>query len=74
MTQDGTFDARNFRQALGSFATGVTIITTRGGDGGPVGITANSFNSVSLEPPMVLWSLAQSSRSLPAFEAAQHWA
>ena len=74
MTQDNTFDARNFRQALGSFATGVTIITTRCGDGSPVGITANSFNSVSLEPPMVLWSLAKSSRSLPAFETAQHWA
>ncbi|MGH8461252.1 MAG: flavin reductase [Stenotrophobium sp.] len=74
MTQDTAFDTRNFRSALGNFATGVTIITTRCDDGSPVGITANSFNSVSLEPPMVLWSLAKNSRSLPAFDAAKHWA
>jgi len=68
------FDMRSFRDALGSFATGVTVITTRASDGSPVGLTANSFNSVSLEPPMVLWSLARSSRSLAAFEQASHWA
>lgn len=60
-------DAREFRIALGTFATGVTIVTTRGEDGAPVGVTANSFNSVSLDPPMVLWSLSKSSRSLAAF-------
>jgi len=68
------FDTREFRNALGSFATGVTIITTRDEAGEAVGITANSFNSVSLDPPMVLWSLAKTSRSLVAFERSRHWA
>src|SRR6267154_5224513 len=63
-----------FRNALGAFATGVTIVTTRDHGGRDVGLTANSFNSVSLNPPMVLWSLAKSARSRSAFEAAQHWA
>jgi 3-hydroxy-9,10-secoandrosta-1,3,5(10)-triene-9,17-dione monooxygenase reductase component len=54
------------RRALGSFATGVTIVTARG-SAGDVGVTANSFSSVSLEPPMVLWSLNKSSASLAAF-------
>ena len=74
MSQTDTFDAAEFRRALGSFATGVTIITTRDADGNNVGLTANSFNSVSLDPPLVLWSLAQSSGSLPAFRQATHWA
>ncbi len=68
------FDAREFRNTLGTFTTGVTVITTRAEDGSPVGVTANSFNSVSLEPPMVLWSLARNARSLAAFDHAQHWA
>ena len=68
------FDPKAFRAALGSFTTGVTVITARASDGSPVGLTANSFNSVSLDPPMVLWSLARSSRSLPVFSAASHWA
>ena len=68
------FDPKEFRAALGSFATGVSVITTRAPDGTPVGLTANSFNSVSLDPPMVLWSLARKSFSLPAFMAAEHWA
>jgi 3-hydroxy-9,10-secoandrosta-1,3,5(10)-triene-9,17-dione monooxygenase reductase component len=65
----GDFQARTrqFRAALGSFATGVTIVTTRGAAGEDIGLTANSFNSVSLDPPMVLWSLARKSLSLPAF-------
>jgi len=67
-------DARRFRSALGAFATGVTIVTTRDAEGRDVGLTANSFNSVSLEPPMVLWSLAKSARSLPAFLQAAHFA
>ena len=67
-------DARGFRTALGAFATGVTIVTTRDVDGADVGLTANSFNSVSLEPPMVLWSLAKSSLSLPAFMRSEHFA
>jgi 3-hydroxy-9,10-secoandrosta-1,3,5(10)-triene-9,17-dione monooxygenase reductase component len=69
-----SFDTRTFRDALGLFVTGVTVITTRDPDGRPVGITANSFNSVSLDPPLVLWSLARQSRSLVAFEQADHFA
>ncbi|WP_028007151.1 flavin reductase [Solimonas flava] len=68
------FDPTEFRKALGTFATGVTIITTRTADGAPVGLTANSFNSVSLSPPLVLWSLANSSASLEIFRKAEHWA
>ena len=56
------------------FATGVTIVTARTGDGTLVGVTANSFNSVSLEPPLVLWSLARSAASLAAFSAGSHYA
>lgn len=68
-----TFDPKDFRRALGMFGTGVTIVTTRAENGEPVGITANSFNSVSLEPPMVLWSLAKNARSLPVFQSADTW-
>lgn len=67
-------DARAFRTALGSFATGVTVITTCAADGTPVGLTANSFNSVSLDPPMVLWSLSRTAKSMPVFEQAQYFA
>jgi len=67
-------DPKEFRAALGSFTTGVTVITARANDGTAVGMTANSFNSVSLDPPMVLWSLAKKSNSLPVFVATQHWA
>ncbi len=74
MSADREDHARRFRGALGAFATGVTIVTTRDTDGHDIGITANSFNSVSLDPPMVLWSLAKSARSLPAFLAASHFA
>ena len=65
---------RSFRNALGAFATGVTVVTTRSADGVDVGLTANSFNSVSLDPPMVLWSLAKSSRALPVFANARYFA
>lgn len=67
-------DTRAFRSALGSFVTGVTIVTTRDLAGAPAGLTANSFNSVSLDPPMVLWSLALDSTNLEAFRAASWWA
>jgi 3-hydroxy-9,10-secoandrosta-1,3,5(10)-triene-9,17-dione monooxygenase reductase component len=73
MTTTARFDPRDFRQALGRFATGVTIVTTRAADGTPLGMTANSFNSVSMDPPMVLWSLARTARSLAAFSQATHW-
>jgi len=68
------FDPQEFRRTLGSFTTGVTVITARAADGTPVGVTANSFNSVSLDPPLVLWSLARNSRSLAAFEESGHFA
>jgi 3-hydroxy-9,10-secoandrosta-1,3,5(10)-triene-9,17-dione monooxygenase reductase component len=74
MSGTNTFDPGQFRKALGSFTTGVTVVTTRAQDGSDIGMTANSFNSVSLEPPMVLWSLGKSSLSLPAFEAAEYFA
>jgi flavin reductase (DIM6/NTAB) family NADH-FMN oxidoreductase RutF len=67
------FDSRQFRDALGEFATGVTIICAGLGGGRYVGLTANSFNSVSLDPPLVLWSLSRRSLSLPAFEAAERY-
>lgn len=67
------FDNQAFRQALGSFTTGVTIITATAPDGTPVGLTANSFNSVSLDPPLVLWSLAKTSLSVDAFNETEHW-
>jgi flavin reductase (DIM6/NTAB) family NADH-FMN oxidoreductase RutF len=57
--QPPTFSSDEFRTALGMFATGVTIVTARTPDGKVIGLTANSFNSVSLDPPLVLWSLAQ---------------
>lgn len=67
------FDPREFRNALGCFATGVTVVTTCGSGGQPVGLTANSFNSVSLQPPLVLWSLARDSLNLQAFSEAEYW-
>lgn len=68
------FDGRQLRQALGRFATGVAIVTARGIDQQWVGLTVNSFSSVSLEPPLVLWSLANKSLSLPHFKEAAHFA
>ena len=67
-------DTQQFRSALGRFTTGVTIVTCVDDDGGFVGLTANSFNALSLEPPLVLWSLRESSPSLPAFLAATRFA
>lgn len=61
-------DSKEFRNALGQFATGVTVITSIDDEQKPVGVTASSFNSVSIEPPLVLWSLAKNSGSLPAFQ------
>lgn len=68
------FSALQFRAALGMFATGVTIVSARSAAGELVGLTANSFNSVSLDPPLVLWSLSQRSSSLGAFRAGTHYA
>ncbi len=69
-----SFDTRAFRDTLGLFVTGVTIITTIDELGQPVGITANSFNSVSLNPPLILWSVGKSARSLDAFSNADFFA
>jgi 3-hydroxy-9,10-secoandrosta-1,3,5(10)-triene-9,17-dione monooxygenase reductase component len=62
------------REALGRFVTGVTIVTCRDAQGQPVGLTANSFNALSLDPPLVLWSLRESSSTIDAFTAASHFA
>ncbi len=67
------FDAAQFRQALSQFATGVTVITTRLADGSFRGLTASSFNSVSLNPPLVLWSLGNAANSLPIFTGNSHY-
>lgn len=63
-------DATHFRQALSQFATGVTVVTATLPDGSFRGVTINSFNSVSLDPPLVLWSLASSASCMPAFSDA----
>ncbi|TDR90384.1 flavin reductase family protein [Enterovirga rhinocerotis] len=63
-----------FRQALGEFATGVAVVTARGKDGDDVGMTMSSFNSVSLDPPLVLFSVSRSARSLPAMLEAGGYA
>lgn len=72
--QAPNFSAADFRVALGMFATGVTIVTARTAAGALVGLTANSFNSVSLNPPLVLWSLARAAASLPVFSTGSHYA
>ncbi len=69
----GPGNQRDFREALGRFVTGVTVITTAS-EIGPLGITANSFASVSLDPPLVLWSPARHSRRFRAFAEAPHFA
>lgn len=63
----------SLRQALGAFLTGVTVVSTASTSGKPVGLTANSFNVVSLDPPLVLWSLRTSSGSIEAFRSASHF-
>ena len=65
-------NARVFRDALGRFATGVTVVTIQGPDG-PMGFTANSFSSLSLDPALVLWSPAKASQRYPFFAAARHY-
>jgi 3-hydroxy-9,10-secoandrosta-1,3,5(10)-triene-9,17-dione monooxygenase reductase component len=63
----------DLRLHLGRFVTGVTIVTCRDADGRPVGLTANSFNALSLDPPLVLWSLRRISPSIEAFVTATHF-
>ena len=66
-------DQRAFRTALGAYATGVSVVTTSSSDG-PIGITVNSFASVSLDPPLVLWSPAKTSNRFAYFSGAHHFA
>src|SRR4051794_35235099 len=72
-SDNSPIDPRDFRSALGTYATGVTIITAAGMDGKPYGLTCNSFASVSLNPPLVLWSLVLYSSSLSVFQNAGHF-
>ena len=67
-------DSRALRNALGRFATGVTIVTAIDPDGHPIGLTVNSFSAVSLEPALVLWCLDNNSHNLAAFRQASHHA
>ena len=66
-------DSKQFRNALGRFATGVTVVTACGVEDGFVGTTASSFNSVSMDPPLILWSIDKGARSLPAYQNAEHF-
>ncbi|MDB5813996.1 MAG: oxidoreductase [Rhodocyclales bacterium] len=72
--QQASFDVQSFRRALGMFATGITVMTTRAADGSPVGLTVNSFNAVSLAPPLIVWSLSRHLAQRAAFEQCQHYA
>ncbi len=72
-SDSSSIDPRDFRNALGTYGTGVTIITATAADGKPYGITCNSFASVSLNPPLVLWSLGVYSSSLTVFQNASHF-
>lgn len=67
-------DGREFRRALGCFATGVTVVTTAAADGAHIGLTVNSFNALSLDPPLVLWSIGTGSAVRKEFEASAHFA
>jgi flavin reductase (DIM6/NTAB) family NADH-FMN oxidoreductase RutF len=72
-SDNSAIDPRDFRNALGTFATGVTIVTAMSADGKPYGVTCNSFASVSLNPPLVLWSLGMFSQGLTIFQNASHF-
>jgi len=72
--RDPSFSPAEFRASLGMFATGVTIVTARTPAGVPIGLTANSFNSVSLNPPLVLWSLSQGASSMQVLRTVSHYA
>ena len=74
MSTETSLDKRQLRDVLGTFVTGVTVVTTADAAGKGHGVTANSFSSVSLDPPLVLWSQSMTSRSYPAFRDAEHFA
>lgn len=69
-----SFDSTDFRRTLGHFATGVTVITVRGADQQPIGMACNSFSSLSLNPPLILWSLDKGSRNHAAIRDARFFA
>ena len=73
-TDDSQIDLGEFRRALGCFATGVAVVTTVDNGGTPVGMTISSFNSVSLDPPLVLWSLGHNANCYDAFMNADYFA
>src|ERR1700688_1609768 len=73
-SDSSAIDPRDFRNALGTFATGVTIITAVGTNGKPYRLTCNSFASVARNPPLVLWSLGMFSQGLSIFQNASHFA
>jgi flavin reductase (DIM6/NTAB) family NADH-FMN oxidoreductase RutF len=72
--QQQTIDKQEYRKTLGQFPTGVTVITTLSDTGEPVGMTASSFNSVSMDPPLILWSIDHRAHSLEIFENCKHFA
>ena len=73
-SEDRPIDPRELRNALGRFATGVCVVTTRNASGQTAGLTVNSFSSVSLDPPLVAWCLGRKAPSLPIFYDAEHFA
>ena len=73
-TQQHALEPLQLRQVFGQFATGVTIITTGGESGEPVGMTASSFNTVSLEPPLILWCIGKNTGCFDAFNRCEHFA
>lgn len=74
VTKVTPFSPRDFRNALSCFATGVTVVTARDSRWEPVGMTASSFNSVSVDPPLILWSVTKTARSAIAFKSAERFA
>ncbi len=74
MSSDNLISSSELRKALGTFATGVTVVTTEAENGEPAGLTVNSFTSVSLSPPLILWCLASGSENLPIFQATDYFA
>lgn len=67
------FDSKELRQVFSQFPTGVTVITTRTSEGQPIGVTASSFNSVSVDPPLILWSIDKGAHSLEAFKSCEYF-
>src|SRR3954465_1960186 len=72
-SDNSPINPRDFRNALGTFGTGVTVVTAMTADGKPYGVTCNSFASVSLNPPLVLWSVGMFSQGLTIFQNASHF-